>query len=451
MDLLDVESELRSHLASRPVPRAPGDLAQRTRLRHRRQRRQQAAVAGAVLAVVAVFGSIPALRAVLPTAGTADDGAAPARERAAALYDLPTRGSLAGDSGWLAEVAALPWETPAPGGGDVDPPVDSHRVAFAEDVAGARIALVLGQEDGLVSGAWFTGTADAAPDEMAQATQARRVLPTERPALLDAPGADAPGVLVVLAQPGEEVWFTPGMRVEADGDEEQVPWAELETRDGAAVEVLDVAVDHPLGQVQVLRDGDVVEEPSIALSDRARQLSQQPVAVADPRGLRGGVDEEALQSLVHQALGYYALPAEQLRPTLLATGAVGADPVALIGFTHPSGATSSWLLRLIAVADPAGPLGTTTSTTTWSSVAADGAAGTALADRVFAVPTDGGLVVSGPAGGVAAEVLERDGTSLTTLPLTDGVGAGVVPPGAPAEVRITDAAGTVLVEAPVTP
>ena len=449
MDLLDVESELRSHLASRPVPRAPGDLAERTRTRHRRQRRQQAAVAGAVLAVVAVFGSVPALRAVLPAVGTAEDAAAPTADDAPPLYDVPTRGSLAGDTDWLDGVAALPWATGerVP---DTDPPADSRRVAYAADVDGVRIALVLAKEGTRVSGAWFTGAPGAAPAEMTQAAGARRVPGNERPVLVDAPDPGRAPVLVVVTRPGDEdVWLSAGRVVEADGDEEQVPWTRLDVRDGVALGRLGtVSGGVPSAQVQVFRNGQLAQQPVVQLSDRAAALASRPVVVADPRGLRGGFPEAELQSLVQQAAGYYDLSPEQLGPTLLATGTVGADPVALVGFTHPSGATSVWSARVVTGDPGRSPSPYSTSST---SAASNGPAGIALADRVLAVTTDGGLVVSGPADGVAAEVLERDGTSLGTLALVAGVGAGALPAGSPAEVRVTDAAGRVLVEAPVTP
>jgi hypothetical protein len=91
-------------------------------------------------------------------------------------------------------------------------------------------------------------------------------------------------------------------------------------------------------------------------------------------------------------------------------------------------------------------------------------AGTAIGDRILAVPAGwavsrlpvplaagpppGWLVVSGPAAGARAEVLDTAGSVVTGLPLTGGAGVGPVA-GQAATVRVLDAGGTVLGEAPV--
>ena len=76
-------------------------------------------------------------------------------------------------------------------------------------------------------------------------------------------------------------------------------------------------------------------------------------------------------------------------------------------------------------------------------------AGPPLLDRVFAVPFQGSIVISAPAAGVLAEVYLSDGTLLTTLPLVNGVGSGLLPPPAAASVRILDASGDVVAESPL--
>jgi hypothetical protein len=76
-------------------------------------------------------------------------------------------------------------------------------------------------------------------------------------------------------------------------------------------------------------------------------------------------------------------------------------------------------------------------------------AGTDLLDRVLAAHTQRGLVVTAPAG-VRADVLDATGTVLESLPLVEGGGTGALrDPAASATVRVVDAAGTVVTEAPI--
>jgi hypothetical protein len=60
-----------------------------------------------------------------------------------------------------------------------------------------------------------------------------------------------------------------------------------------------------------------------------------------------------------------------------------------------------------------------------------------------------GLLVSAP-DGAEAEVLDRAGVVLTTIPLTQGAGTGPMNNPAASKVRILDAAGNVVGEGPLT-
>jgi hypothetical protein len=193
------------------------------------------------------------------------------------------------------------------------------------------------------------------------------------------------------------------------------------------------------------------------LSDRARQEATAPVEPVDPRGLRPQVAEHLLQAVLHELLGIYGLDPGQVPLVLLAAGSVGeaGDRAVLVGVTLPSGATAAWLG--VVPDGPGDPIPRTIGT-------APAPAGTALTDQVLAVPAGwavsrlplplgdappaGWLVVSGPSGGARAEVLDASGAVTATIPLAAGAGTGAVP-GHAAAVRIRDAGGTVLGQAPV--
>ena len=418
MDLIDVETELRSHLATRPVPRAPGDLVERTRARHRRQRRQQAAMVGVGLAVALLFGSVPVLRAVLPDPGTAEDAAAPRREPAPGIHELPPRGPLAGDADWLASVAALPWEV-SEADPDTDPAVDSHRVSWAGDVAGVRFALVVGQDGARLAGVWFTGPAGAAPEQMTQATTVSRVQRNQPLAVVDVPAGGSTGVLVVVGLPGDTVEYVADRTVTAAG-EEQVDRRPLPGADGVAAGEINAPLG-PGGGVPavVVRDGEELSSMSYTLTDRAEALALAPVeGVADPRGLRGRVAEELLQHVLRTAVRSYGTGPDAPAPVLLAAGRSGdgEDETVLVGWTFPSGAA---LLSIGHTEVTEG--GRTTSSHTDAQPA-----GAALLDRVLAVPLDGDVALSGPPGAVTAEVLGADGALLGTVPLTTGSGVATI-------------------------
>ncbi|WP_164700675.1 hypothetical protein [Modestobacter sp. KNN46-3] len=443
MDLIDVETELRSHLAARPALRAPDDLAERTRARHRRQRRQQAAVVGVGLAVVLVFGSVPVLRGLLPDTGTTQDVAAPSRGVSTqSLYDLPPRGALAGEDAWLQAVAALPWEA---GGFDPDTPpaVTSHRVAWAGDEAGLRIAFVLGQADGRLSGTWFTGPAGAEPGELTQATGVQRLVRNQPLAFVDLLEGGSSGVLVVVGLPGDNVEYLAGTTVTAAG-EEQVDRRQLPGVDGVAAGVINDprASAHSL-QVVVSRDGQEIEAMSYVLSDRAEAAARAPIeGIADPREVGSRISEETVQNTLQLPLSAYGPGLEGASTVLLAAGptADGRGEMVLAGVTFRSGATVLVVGTTQRQAD-----GSTTS-----SISTDDPqpAGTPLTDQVLAVRLDGDVAVQGPADAALAEVRDGEASLLATLPLTAGSGVGSAGDG-PLTVRFLAADGTLLTEVPV--
>ena len=355
MDLLDVERELRSHLTTRPVPRAPEGLVARTRVLHRRRRRHQAAAVGVVLAVALLFGSVPVLRGALPDVGRSDAASpsSPSSSGETSLYDLPARGSLADDGDWLAAVATLPWDD----GGRTDlpePSLDSHRVLYADDVPGARVALVMGADGAALASAWFTGPAGAGPQQMTQAAPPERAFPDQPLALLDDPSDGGAGLLVVLSRPGDAMSYLQGQQVAADGSTAP-DRTSLTVADGIAVTTVPVPGSPLAGsQVTVDRRGEEVYSLPPTLSDRAAASALAPLAVADPRRLRSAVDESSLQTTLHWALSAYGSGADGVTPVLLAAGRPpghGDPQVVLVGLTFPSGATALFASRYAQTAD----------------------------------------------------------------------------------------------------
>jgi hypothetical protein len=338
-----------------------------------------------------------------------------------------------------------------------DPPVDTRTVAYAGDVPGGRVALVLGRA-GRPSSAWFIGPAGARPDQMALAT-----LPAEsqvgQPSGLeytpDRVSASGSATLVLVGWPGDGVDRLTSRTVSAVGKTTE-HWAPIAMEDGAgAVAVRRLARERPAPELRMHRAGRPVEalHPDMALVDMPGDAGPSQVDVADPKGLRGSVADDDLRVAVDAMTSFYLARQEDLHPTLLAGGPVTGDPessTVLVGFTFPSGATAASVVT--AHRAPGGNGGASfsiTRTDVWP-------AGVPVLDRVFAVPAPDSVTVSGPASGVLAEVYGANGTLLAQIPLTAGAGsagAGSAPefvPPAGATVRILDAHGNLLVQSPLT-
>lgn len=461
---LDLENRLRDQRARAvEIPPVPSDLAQRVRDRAREQRRNRMALTAAGIAAALVFVGLPALASGVLTDGSRGESAAPStrfRTPAPSHLDLPTRGSLAGDEEWVAGVRALSWlpedvDSYPPDAALTlpDPAVEERKVVFAGDVPDGRVALVMARTDRELVQAWFTGPRGARAADMRLA-----VLPANGPrlqplALLTEPDPATDRVaLVVVAGPGDAADVLTGREVAASGaTREIVEPVPLEDGVGAMAVDGNVAFPSPIEVRIRIADQRTPAFAGLQYDDALVAAAQDPVEVADPRGLRPGVDEAELQWSVQMLLAHYGLPAEQLRPTLLVGGSVepgSRTSVLLVGVTFPSGATTAQLSTYWRAVATEG--GTTTSTSLDPAPA-----GAALLDRLIAVATSTTVTISGPSTGVEAQFYAADGTLVTTVPLVDGAGIGpLLPPSATpaprlATVRVLDGQGAVVAESPV--
>jgi len=442
---LDLEGRLRDlrfRAGAEAAP--PPDLAATVRALHRRQRRNRVRLAAAGLAAAMIFIGVPVLASSLDaqrseTAGPSD----PTPRGEQVLFEQPTRGSLAGDAEWLAGIAALPIPLTQLATAPTDRSIDVRHTAFAGNVVDGRVALeLLRLTDGSYAQAWFTGSWQARPEEMtlSELAPAQRSGPL---ALIDAqdPGL-GPSVITVVAFPGDEVQVLTGRTVSASG-ETLDRWATLPTLDGAGGLAVDV---HPGWfsdlYVRIARDGKRGDAVPLRLTERAETAPPHQLAVADPRGLRGVVDEQVLQDAVWSLAMRYGAVVDRLPLTLLAGGQVpggSPDNTLLLGATFTSGATVGFGAGYVHGYNGMYIASTETAP-----------AGTSVIDRVFAVVLEDTLTVSGPMRGASAEIYDADSQLIATVPLVDGAGVAPAPLQEPQSVRILDAAGDEVVTAATT-
>lgn len=437
----DLEARLRRDLRARQddAPPAPVDLADRVRRRHRRERRTQALTLVATAAVIAVVAGASNLLSAPPTPRTADTAETPGAAEPTIL-ERPTRGSLAGDEAWLAVVRRLDWQVPAELAGEVpEPPSNERHVAFAGDVPGSRVALVVGQEDGRTGAVWFTGPTGAEAGDMVPVNLPEPAGSDERFALVQTEGPFArDGVLTVVTAPGESVDLTTPPEVAADGTETR-PRIELPVVDGIVATRVEAA--WTMGrELRTRGASSIPHRVSVTVMHPGQVLAVPPA----PPPLDAVSDQALFDDLVAEVLADYDLTAEEARPTILARGdGYEGERVLLMGLTFPSGATGAWLLTGDQYSDG------------WSGGLArlpHAPAGTPLEERLIAVPVDGfQLALHGPERAVRAEVLTSDDRVLGRVDLDDGAFVGEVPGGSffpstdgAAGLRLFDASGDVV-------
>ncbi|MGY1842741.1 hypothetical protein [Modestobacter sp. SYSU DS0875] len=440
MEPTDLHDRLH-RLADRTAPPAQPGLADTVVARHRTQRRQAltltavaAAVAAVVVATPLVFDGQPAapVSAAGPAAATAG---APAAARVDVLSG-PTRGALAQDTAFVDGVRRLTWteaDDPNAPTAQVDPPLDSRHVVWVDDVAGARWALVAGQDpehdDGRLATAWFTGPAGADAAELQPASLLSGIDASTPVALSDA----GTGALVVVAAPGDDISLSRRPEVAADGAVDR-SFEPVDVSDGVAALVLPPAAgtyDEAL-RYRVTRDGTAVTTAMPAASRSVGVSAADDVPLTWLRSEPGDRDPVLTGGIDH-VLEITGLPPEDLEFTVIWAGEVPASTaetaeVHLLGATLPSGAVH--LEALLAAESDDGVVAST-----WC--ASDlREAGAPLAEQLFVLhcsapflqgtePVES-LVLVGPPVADSARVLDDSGALVTEVPLVDGV--AVVPP-----------------------
>jgi hypothetical protein len=208
--------------------------------------------AAVVLAVVPHRADVPPAAAPPPAVAVADTA-----DPGPSLYDVPTRGSLAGDADFLAGVRAIDWASPPNAAlGVLSPPADTRRVLFAGDVPGGhRWALVMGRVGDQLRTAWFAGRAGARPGQLTLWLSPGDAAPGEPITLQDA-GAPT-GPLVVVGLPGDRVEYSPGQDRGADGGLVR-HYSPLPVVDGVALGEVTTPVVAHAGVAIAYRDGRIV-------------------------------------------------------------------------------------------------------------------------------------------------------------------------------------------------
>jgi hypothetical protein len=473
------EIDLRDRLhriAEQTAPPEDPYLATRIAALSRSRRRQRIGLTAVVAGVAAVVVAVPAVLAD-PANVPAGGPAAPATAGTTAAVDVfagPTRGQLAGDAAFIEGVRQLPWTRPhwptavddpsVPG--IPDPSVETRRVVWAGDVAGARWALVAGENTarpqgeaadperqtdlGALSGtavAWFVGPPGATPEQMVVQDVPRGVDPTRPLAYSD---ADT-GAVVVVTAPGDVVEVSERPRIAADATVTR-NYIPVDAPDGVAVLALP-----PTGSgyglalsYRVLRNGvEVVTTRPDGRADLEDVGPPTPTAT----WLRDRPEPSAADSMttstMHTVLAASGLRAEEVAFTVLWSGDVPAPAprparAAVVTALLPSGAV--WIGTSLGLAFDDGSVGGTTCGSALRP--ADQATRTVVAvcqatDMSADSPGLRSLVVVGTAGAVTARLLDGAGDVLAEHPLTGGVAVAEAPDDLDA-VETLDADGRVL-------
>lgn len=419
---------------------APEDMHALVLGQHRRSRRRR--LTGTALAVsAALVVGVPVATQVLDDPPAQLDAARPGAD----FVPGPTRGSLADDAAFLAELVQQPWGR---GPDAAQPSTDDKHVLFAGDVPGGRWSWVVAQVDGTWSGVWFVGPVGATADEMqidgdANAEGIGATVVTRTDPL------QAQGPLLVLAEPGDVVEVSEAPEIAADATVTRT-YRPVETMEGVAVIAgPDVSA---ATAVRVIRGGETVYRVgnSAGFQLEPGSSADQAIEVAMLEA-RGAPDPAIVRSLLERLVAPTGLTAEDLTLEVLWGGPLSDEwpqpRAAVLGAELPSGALAvvggwSW-----ASGEASGP-----------SVLQILPAGAPVRDRLVVMRSDVStsrhgaetssyLVIVGPEDAVSAQALAGERV-LAEVALTAGVATLPFPAGTD-HVVVTDGGGEVIADEPV--
>ena len=460
---MDLETRLRLDLAARAddITAAPVDLVDAVLDGHRSGRRQRASLLAVAAAVVAVAVAVPVALQGGGGGQTATPGATASASPASGpvvpyqRYDLPPRGSLAGDPGYLQGLLDRPW---SPGDPAAGPPPATRQVVFAGEVPGGVQALVVGEQDGGLVGLWLNGLTGTAPADLDASNEAGPVDLTRPVAFTHT--QDGARALVVIGRPGDVIEVSTGQTIGADGSIARLPYEVV--GDDTGVAVVDAAGLSPrTTRVRVTRDGAEVEVSGEGGSSGGALV--EPDLTGAFTGATGSPDAGLVRMLVQPLPDELGTPAADLEVHVLWGGsiAVAEQPDAeavVLTVRLPSGAVLLLGGRGEQRAAESDGGGFTSGgpcaqalLPTGTDVSATGVAMVCVLDDPQGADGELGrqLVVVPPAGTADLWAVDRDGDVLETYAALGSALVVPAPDGVTA-VAALDAGGAVLAEVPVT-
>ncbi len=303
--------------------------------RQRSNRRRLAGIAAALVALLVGIGVPVALNSL----EARDDSEVANPSGIDGPLGLPTRGDLADDADFVEQVRQQPWANP-----DLEPALETRHVVFASDIAGRRIALVVGTRvDGELGASWFLfqNGAYQGPTTYDGAVSANEPL-----AAGFANGAAS--VLVVIAAPGDIVEFSSHTQIDNAGTISRT-YEPVGTVEGVAITGLEGSPDCAVCgvSVKVSRNGQLLFRGApVILGGPTSTPDPGAIEFDDTRGLAERVPDPSWIASGFAALAApVGLPINELSPQLLFAGPIPGPStwettVIVVAITLPSGATA---------------------------------------------------------------------------------------------------------------
>ncbi|GIJ12502.1 hypothetical protein ACFFMR_02665 [Micromonospora andamanensis] len=412
---------------------------------HRRSRRVRAGVvAGLLVAAVGIQTNLIPLPGWIPGIAVASS--------ASPLAEGPTRGSLAADRAWLDGLRGQVKDLQDPEGLWRITDRDAIHVAYASDVPGRRVALVVVPlRLGVITASeliWFIGPPGAEPEQMEQG--GNQGADTAVATWMESDATDG-GVAVVVGPAGSTVTISSFTGYSPKG---VVEHRQLSSSTGTGVGVAAVpparTVGGPALTARVTNGDTVIHDGEIGggwSGDADMSASQEPtdemlsVAVRDAQG--PVIDRAVLAVFVGSALRDSRLSAQDVTIRLRWSGSINDKPAALFTIQPKGGGVIAYAMH----GDDTG----------WRTdlrllLPADGAAQRPIAWRMRAegkdTRTDRVIVVT-PPGTATATITVRDGAPTAVTLDASGSGTTTVAPNQPATVTALAADGTTLASTPV--